>query len=77
MNGCNMSRITTHHATHSLMASHNARDVPTDGSTERGREKAVAVVAARVRNGVYEFANLAFATPFEAVNKRNTVSSFE
>lgn len=28
MNGCNMPRITTHHATHSLMASHNGRDVP-------------------------------------------------
>lgn len=60
MNGCNMSRITTHHATHSLMASHNARDVPTDGLAERGREEAAAVVASRVRNGVYEFANLAF-----------------
>lgn len=36
MNGCNMSRITTHHATHSLMASHNARDVPTDGIRGEG-----------------------------------------
>lgn len=28
MNGCNMPRITTRHATHSLMASHNGQDVP-------------------------------------------------
>lgn len=30
------------------------------GFAERGREEAAAVVASRVRNGVYEFANLAF-----------------
>lgn len=45
MNGCNMSRITTRHATHSLMASHNARDVPPmDSQGEREREKEVVVV---------------------------------
>lgn len=51
MNGCNMPRITTRHATHSLMASHNGRDVPpmpwqdSLRERERGREKGVVVVA--------------------------------
>lgn len=39
MNGCNMLRITTCHATHSLMASHNAEDVPPmpKQDSQRGR----------------------------------------
>lgn len=46
MNGCNMSRITTRHATHSLMASHNAWDVPPMDSQRGGeREKEVIVVS--------------------------------
>lgn len=39
MNGCNMSRITTRHATLSLMASHNARDVPPVDSQRGKRER--------------------------------------
>lgn len=45
MNGCNMSRITTRHATLSLMASHNAQERSSNGSTWRRRENEVAVVA--------------------------------
>lgn len=43
MNGCNMPCITTRHATHSLMAPHNARDVPPmpRQESQRGGEREV------------------------------------
>lgn len=44
MNGCNMPRITTLHATHSLMASHHARDVPPMPRRDSQGEKGVVVV---------------------------------
>lgn len=44
MNGSNMWRITTRHATLSLMASHNAQDVPPmDLGGGRGGEVAIVV----------------------------------
>lgn len=39
MNGCNMLRITTRHATLSLMASHNAQDAPPIDSQRRSRRQ--------------------------------------
>lgn len=75
MNGCNMPRITTRHATHSLMASRNGRDVPPMLRQEsRGGGGSC---SERVRNGVHEYSNLVSVLPFKAVNKRNMVSSFE
>lgn len=58
MNGSNMSRITTRHATLSLMASHNAQDVsPMDSEGRRERERAGGgggSCRVRVRNRYYE-----------------------
>lgn len=39
MNGCNMSRITTRHATLSLMAPHHAEDVPPMDSRSGGERE--------------------------------------
>lgn len=72
MNGCNMPRITTRHATHSLMAFHNAEDVTSllkrDSQREEG-ETGGSSCSARVRNGAHEFSNLV------SVIKRYMVSS--
>lgn len=63
MNGCNMPHITTRHATHSLMASHNARDAPPTlhrDSLRVGERRGEQGGSCRatVRNGVHEYSNL-------------------
>lgn len=78
MNGCNMPRITTHHATHSLMASHNARDVPPmpqqySQRVEGRRGGGSCSARVKVRNGIHERSNLVFVTIRGSKQKKHGV----